>query len=294
VGSLDDVQLRQSAPWVIGDDSPDLDTMARLLVAGLVREHAMSKRIGIVEPSDQRDERVVNRVLVPALKAAGGKVLDVYAGQDDLEHATAESASAVLRFNSDHVDTVIPFDLGPAWGVLGLEADQQHFYPRWVLDSSGRPQWVLDATPQSGEPPPPPSTERNAIAVGYAPAYDVLDSDYPLFPAEQHCLVVVNTALGTALSHRTYGQGAGPLVACRELALLRQALSPFAGRPIAAAELAAAVQALGRRYVPLDMPRSSFAPGKPDGIAVYRTSRYVPACQCMRYDSPWTPVPSTR
>lgn len=290
LGSLDGQALRGLAPWVIGDDSPDLDTIARLTVVTMLREHSMTSPIGIAAPDDDRDRRVVQHVLLPALKAAGGSVAapDVIYATDDAENGPSASAAAVLRWKADNVGTVIPFDLGPAWGVLGTAAQSQDFTPRWVLDSSGRPQWVLNG--QAYVKPPP--TERNAIALGVEPGYDVLDSDYPLRPAERHCLDIVNRALGTSLSHRTYGQGAGPLVACRSLALLRQALAPFAGRPLVARDIAGDVAALGERYVPLDVPRSSFAPGKPDGLAVYRTSHYVAACTCMRYDSPWMPVPA--
>lgn len=285
---LDDAALSALAPWVLPDDTPDLDTMAHVMADAFARKHVVDKHMAVAAPDTSSDRRAVEHVLIPALQRYGGAVNpgDVAYVVPDAPDAGPAARNAVLRWNQDRVREVVIFDAGPGgWPMFATAAQSAGFTPTWLLDSLDWPQYALD---DPGDSPPP--TERSVVQAAWYPIYDVHDSRYPLTAQERQCLATVNAALGTSYSHRAENQGDGALFTCRALALAKHVLAPFAGRALVASQLAARLHALGARYHPPDTPGASFAPSKSDGLDYYRTAAYDSSCTCMTYDSPWTPL----
>lgn len=286
-------RLQALAPWIIPDDTPDLDTEARLMVASFARENFIDKHIGILANSSADSQWAVQHVLIPDLEAHGAAVQprDVYYTIIDAQHAPQAAANAALKWKADGVDRVILFGSGLiAWNFVANTNESQDFHPAYGLSSTESPQFGLDATPDVA--PPVPLDQRHVVSAGFFPVFDVHDDDYPMRPIERHCLAVVNHALGTNYRHRNVGTGGGIIMMCRQFQLMQQVFAPLTGKPFQAADLYDVWQSLGSSYRPQDIPRTYFAPGKPDGLATYRTVVYNTGCQCMRYDSPWLPAPA--
>jgi hypothetical protein len=287
--------LRALAPWVIPDDTPDLDDEARIQAAALGRQHFAHGRIGIMAPDLPDVHPVVQQVLIPRLRAQGATVdqSDVYYVEPDMQHGPKTAANAALRWKTDDVGHVVLFALGaPAWNYVANEDESVGLKPIYGLDSVATPQFALDLNPQNAQTPTIPADQRRAVAAGFFPVFDVHDDDYPLRPVERSCLRVVNRADGTNYRHRNFGTGGGILMACRQLQLLERVFAPFIGRPVDPTQLYAAWQSLGSSYRPPDLPRAVFGPGHVEGATVYRVVVYNHDCDCMRYDSRWLPAPT--
>ena len=290
--SLDDSNIRDLYPWVIPDDTPDLESQARTLAAGLAHAGFLGRghRLGVAALDTTQDRAVVTHLLLPALRRAGATLPDpndvIYA-DGFADKAGADAANAINRWNNDHVDRVVLFDLLHAWGILSVLADQQKFYPRWGFDSADAALYVLQ---KGGQATMPPAGEHDVTLVSWYPIWDVQDEGYPLQPSERECLRVVDAGAGLTYDQRNYDHGAAALTTCRSLAFAQAVFARLAGQPLEA--LADAAKSLGTTYRPQDMPMSWFSSTKADGSAVYRTGHYEEWCACLVYDdTPWRRTP---
>ena len=202
----------------------------------------------------------------------------------ELSNSIAAVQSAVLAFQSEGVKTVVSLSSGGMMGFFLSNADNQRYYPRYVLSSNDGP---VNA----------PAAEKNnqmdgAIALGYMPTQDVdLLRDPAQFsdPTFATCRAI-NEKLPAAranLSNFSISQRV-----CQSLLLIQTAAKGYGGSDITGTTLREGLSKLGSRIPAGSTYRTLFAPNKLWAPSHYRSMRYDGDRNVFVYDSP--PIPFSR
>lgn len=282
----DQERMDELAPWLVLPIYMNFTRMARLLPVVLKQQSFLSARMGIISYDRPSTRRVTEKVLAPELERLGGKVLEKVYLEPSYQGIGSGTASAVLRFKGLGIDRVVM--LAPGGGALAIfasQADSQGYYPRYGISTYDAPANLEKLMAQTG-------VERQldgAVGVGFMPGRDILDAyAAPLSPRERACFDIVRKRTGANYSARQQDGAAGvALGACEQLAFLKAALEQRGGRSLTQPEVAVEVANLGDRYLPVNVPTSSFGPGKLDGVNSYTTVGYAAACKCFQYRGPW-------
>jgi ABC-type branched-subunit amino acid transport system substrate-binding protein len=282
----DQERMDQLAPWLLLPMYMNFTRMARLLPQVLKQESFLSARMGIISYDRPSTRRVTEKVLAPELERLGGKVLEKVYLEPSYQGIGSGTASAVLRFKGLNIDRVVV--LAPGGGALAIfasQADSQGYHPRYGISTYDAPANLEKLMAQTG-------VERQldgAVGVGFLPGRDILDAYAPaLTPRERACFDVVRKRTGSNYSARQQDAAAGTaLGACEHLAFLKAALEQRVGRSLTQPEVGVEVAKLGGRYLPVNVPSSSFGPKKLDGVNSYSVVAYTAACKCFQYRGPW-------
>lgn len=194
-----------------------------------------------------------------------------------LSDSSAAVNNAVLAFQSKGIDHVLIPD-GPAgvFGGTGLTllflnaAESQRYRPRYGFNAQNSPgNSILPARQQVG-----------MLAVDhndYAPEFD-----QGIAPNKQRerCFALMRSKGLDTSSPNTQIQAT---VACDFVGFVVQTLKT-AGAPTRNAFLTA-TDRTGTSFAPSLTYGARLAPGRRDGVELFRTSRYDEACSCMRYTS---------
>lgn len=286
---VDDKQVRDLRPWVLPYPLHTIDRVARELPRVLGGQGALTDSIGILAYDLPDTRRVVEKVLKPTIERQGGTVLETVYMAATYQDVSAQTSSAVLRFKTQGIDFVIP-GFASGGGVTGIfmhEAESQNYRPNYGLSSLDVPVVVDDVMGA------PPAQMANSVGMGYLPAHDVPQSQYPPTAREQECWDVVNGQLGTSYSQRspTASNGYAAIQLCELFWLVDTALDPAAGRAFGSSDVIGFVEALGEGYRPVQLPQARFAAGRPDGAAVQRVFGFdAEGCSCFTYTADWTTV----
>lgn len=289
---VDDKEVRDLRPWVLPYPLHTTDRVARELPRVLGGQGALTDSIGILAYDLPDTRRVVEEVLKPEIERQGGTVLETRYMAATYQDVSAQTSSAVLRFKAQGIDLVIP-GFASGGGVTGIfmhEAESQDYRPNYGLSSLDVPV-VVDDTMGA-----PQAQMANSIGMGYLPAHDVPQSQYPPTAREQECWDVVNGQLGTSYSQRspTASNGYAAIQLCELFWLVDTALDPAAGSAFGSSDIIEYIEALGDSYRPVQLPRARFASGRPDGAAVQRVFGFdADGCSCFTYTADWTPVGAT-
>lgn len=281
----DQQRLDEMDPWLVLPVSLNFTRMAKLLPLALRDQGFLTQKIGVVGLDLPPVKRSAQKVLVPALEAAGGKVVEQVYFTPSYSAAGAAIANAVLAFK-DKVDRVVFWSPGGGAALLfPRQADSQGYHPRYAITTYDAPALTQDYVPAS--------QFKGAVGVGFAPQTDLADKvATPLLDTEKACFAVVNKRAGTALATRRQNTAAGlALGACEFFSLMKEALAPVVGKPLATNEVASYVYALGTGHSPVMAVRSRFGKGRPDGIVAYSHLAFDDACACFAYQGPWRDSP---
>jgi ABC-type branched-subunit amino acid transport system substrate-binding protein len=199
----------------------------------------------------------------------------------ELSNSIAAVQSSVLAFRSAGVKTVVSLSSGGMMGFFGQNADQQGYYPRYVLSSNDGPVNF------------PPAAKNNqmkgAIALGYLPTADVDLLRHPkLFsdPVYATCRAI-NKKFPAATED--LGKLSISQRICESLLLLQTAAKGYGGSDITGTTLRDGLRSLGSRATSGATYRTSFSPVKQWAPAIYRPMSYREAQNEFVYDGSSVP-----
>lgn len=201
----------------------------------------------------------------------------------ELSNSIAAVQSAVLAFQSEGVKTVVSLSSGGMMGFFLGNADNQRYYPRYVLSSNDGPVGA-------------PAAEKNdqldgAIALGYMPNQDVDLLQQPdLFTDSTFATCRAINKKFPAATASTANFGISQRV-CQALLLIQTAAKGHGGSDITGTTLRDGLSKVGSRIPTGSTYRSLFGPSKLWAPSHYRSMRYDGDANRFVYDS--NPLPFT-
>jgi ABC-type branched-subunit amino acid transport system substrate-binding protein len=255
---------------------------------------AFPVKVGIVSFNDPVTKNAVEHQLMPALKAAGhpvaaGDWVQVFypTGEADNGRAISEIQAATLKFASDNVTHVLPFDAQGAGigGFFAVGANSQRYYPRYGLNTGVGAQTLHDANLW------PSAQLRGAVGFGWVPLLDLPIGDNPVngpySNAARRACVKLMTTHGEDVSSAIVQRQV--TAKCDELQLFKQALEA-GGAPNRDA-LVLGAQRLGSSFVSGMTFDTRYDGRHHDGAAAYRDFAFDQACGCFHYSGREQPLP---
>lgn len=247
---------------------------------------AMHAKTGIVTPDSIDENRAVDQVLIPALRAAGyapdpADVIRIAApgGFGDDGATVAAIDNAVLKLNADGVDHVILNDDNGSLSLLfNNYAYSQGYFPRYGGTSGNAWQVLLAAGDIQ------PETLRGAMGIGWQPLFDVPygntqgDGAFDN-AARRSCFNIFHRG---GMPHANATTAGADAEGCDVMLLLPTLFHGYAG-PINLQTLLNRVNALGSSYLLASGFASWFAPDQHDGTGAFATMHFVDACRCVQY-----------
>lgn len=199
----------------------------------------------------------------------------------ELSNSIAAVQSAVLAFQSEGVKTVVSLSSGGMMGFFGGYADNQRYYPRYVLSSNDGPVNF-------------PAGEKNnqldgAIVLGYMPTQDVdLLREPALFtdPTFATCREINKQFPAARESLSNFGISQR---LCQSLLLIQTAAKGYGGSDITGTTLRDGLRRLGSQIPAGTTYRTMFAPNKLWAPSHFRSMRYDGNANRFVYDSNPTP-----
>lgn len=251
-------------------------------------------KVGIVSFNDPVTRNAVEHQLLPALKAIGHPVASgdwvqvLYpTGTADNGRAISEIQAATLKFASDNVTHVLPFDAqGAGVGAFFAEgANGQRYYPRYGLNTGDGAQTLHDTSLW------PSSQLRGALGFGWVPLLDLRIEDNPVNgpysnSARRACIKLM-AAHGVDVSSAIVQRQV--VAKCDEIQLLKQGLEA-GGAPNRDALVLGAAR-LGSRFVSGMTFQTRYDARHHDGAAAARDFAFEQGCDCFRYSSREQPLP---
>ena len=237
-------------------------------------------KIGVLDESDDpMYGRVVTNTIDPTLKSFGiSEDTETLSAAND----TNGISSAVLKFKTLGVKSVI-FSLG-AGGipeVLFMQAaQQQDYYPNYLMGDSTDPSFVSSAAPAA--------EVKGIWGAGTMPLADVAASQYPDTPAEAHCINVENASFNPGYKNR--GTSLTSTLYCDQIYSFTAIARAIQG-PLTAANWEAVYHSFGNRYGPVTTFATEFTNASDYGASEYRQLAYQGSCSCVTFTSAITPLP---
>ena len=245
-------------------------------------------KIGLITWEDNEFKYAVDHGWVPAMREAGLKATDIrYVAVPQSDKSLADSSSAiaaaVLAFRDEGIDHVFIAD-GAAGifkgGGLTLQflnaAKSQRYFPRYGFNSNNAP----------GDPALPADQQVGMLAVDANDLKRSNDEGIKLNPERERCYAVMQKKGLKATDGRATGILA--IGACG-IAWFAEAVFGHA-RGTTLPDVIAAAESLGTSFRSPGAFGTHLGPGRHDGLAFFRNSRFDEACSCMKYTSkPYEP-----
>ena len=282
--------LKTSADWAslsytVSPNEMDAQVLGRQMAQHMVDKGAAKKgdTVGLVV-YDAPGFHAAEQQFVKVSEAAGVKVISYavhYAtSTPDLANSIAAVQSAVLAFQSRGAKVVASLSSGGIMGFFLSNAEQQKYYPRYLISSNDNPVGAPGAAK--------PGQLKGALALATMPTVDVdlyaqpgLFSD-PTFHTcreiNRHNPTVVN-ALNLSIAQRV----------CQALLLIQTAAKGHGGKDITGTTLRDGLGKLGTRISAGTTYRTFFAPTKHWAPSHYRSMHYDEGNNAFVYDS--APLP---
>ena len=300
-----DEDYERYAPWLLPDPSPTLESVARLLPRALAEQGFFSDpshKLAVVSWDFELMMDTANNTLVPELERLGANVEEVRFIHEPNDAVWIAGVHQTVReFQERGIDRVVFWDHGGGPQVFLPAAEDQGYRPRYGFSS------LTGGDARTNHLPKPQLW--GAVGAGWVPGVDVPDETFPLTARELACLAIVNERIGTDYAARNPidSKSLRSIVAmnsCEYAMLLRDALAPATGKPLAAADVRSHFLALGDRHRSVTPPSPVFGPGLYGGGDSYALIRFVGrkfACRhrnrgCFRYVTGengklWHPIP---
>lgn len=241
-----------------------------------------SGKVGVIAWDDASYRYAVDKGLTPALSRLGITATDtryvpIPQNVGALSDSSAAVSNAVLRFQAQGIDHVLIADgsagvfVGGGLTFLFLNnAQSQNYFPRYAFNTNNAP----------GASYLPARQQHGMVSVEHADATPENDEGIAKNPERERCFALMK-ANGIALGDRTKQISAA--AACSQVwftaELIRRASAP---------NLAAVMQAADRLGGSFRSPLTYgtyLGPGRHDGVALFRLSKFDDSCDCMRYTS---------
>lgn len=274
--SFADQALYDANPLYFGPSSINLDRAATALVQGLDTAGFFEPdaEVGVVRLSSPEFDASAANSLEPALASAAVEPVSIAAlatikTNDDIGRFSSEAQAAVLDMKEAGVTHLVFFESGGAAPFFFLSAAKdQGFEPKLGFSSLSGGQTLVQNIGTGG------------TSVAWSPVGDVPESaQLPESEQATRCLDLIDS---TRASYTSANAISETLRFC-DGAWLLQAAVAAAGDTVAAADLAAAIEGLGDSYQSPAGLKTTFGPGKHDGVSEYYITDFDPGCSCNVY-----------
>ncbi len=274
--SFADQGVYDANPLFFNPSSISLDRAARALVEGLDSAgfFTADAKVGLVRLTSPEFDAATTNSLEPALAAAGvtpvaTASLASIKTNDDIGRFSTEAAAAVLKMKEAGVTHLVFFESGGAAPFFFLQnAASQGFTPKLGFSSLSGGQTLVQ------------NIKTGGTNVAWSPIGEVPDAaQLPESDAAKKCLDLIDSTRAVFTSSNASSE---TLRFC-DAAWLLEAGVTKAGSPVAATDLAAAIEGLGDTYQSPAALKSVFGPGRHDGVAEYYITDYDPSCSCNKY-----------
>lgn len=274
-------------PLLVATTNVTADRRYVLQFAGPLKAGVLTKnnRIGQLVDDCPPEKRAYDRSTEPFIKANGINVVDVETmscaqGASDDGAVVAQIQSAVLRFRSRNVDTVVAE--GVPVLIFAEQAESQGWHPSYLLTSTSGGGALAGNIPAA--------QARNMHGYGWLPAVDVSAGHQPpATQAEQRCLDMLKSQ---GMVPTQYNDLLTAYTTCDGLFLYEAALTATKGNPDARSVIGA-INALGTRYQSVSTldGKASFSATRHDAPDAYRPWGWDDGCSCFVYIGPSQPLP---
>ncbi|MEV6299997.1 ABC transporter substrate-binding protein [Actinoplanes sp. NPDC051861] len=271
------------SPYLWTASYPEYDAFATSFVAVLGREGFFEGRTqaGLVAADSPANRAVYEEIVTPALRKLGVTGTVSWIDTTDLGTLNSGLTQAAITFRSRRIDRV--FFLGGARiaPFFLTSAAAQSYTARYGISTFDNPTFMV-ANPGTI----PQAALAGMVGVGFAPGYDVPDSElaFPDTDAERDCQKIYAEA-GITFARR---ENARVAFAYCDAALLLRAAAADLGGSLSAATWGAAAQKVAFRTA-TGFGGEIGADGHAAGSG-YRVLRYETGCSCFTYDGPVIPV----
>jgi hypothetical protein len=261
--------------------TPSYPTLSRSTAALVPQLHAVDffkgGTLGVVHWDSPMFQRVYDKELLPALKAAGVTVKSEQK-VNPTDAGTVESGllSAITNFQFNGVDRVVFLGGAPLASFFLTSAGS--YRPRYGMTTFDAPRYGEQNLKNQLE---------GMVGIGFNPAGDVSDHEAPMpaNPTEKLCLDIFKSANQT---FATRAEARTPLAFCESTLLLQAGarnLKPGFSVPQWSAEAAR----LGTSYQSATGISTSLSATQHDGAAAWRPIAFDGGCGCVRYTGPPKP-----
>jgi ABC-type branched-subunit amino acid transport system substrate-binding protein len=251
---IDDVK-----PYYWSLATPAFDDALEALVPTLKeRGFFDGTKVGVLVEKSPGYEGLVDKVLKPAVEAAGSTISSVATiDQSTADNAGATSRSAVAQLKADKVTALMFVGRPDNSGYYTGTAFPQNFFPRLSITTFEDPNFLISNPAFS-----PPSTLKGSIGIGVAPATDGVAATYP-FPstdAQKKCIDTIYKPAGITFEKVTNAKSA--MLYC-DAALFLQAVGNKIGAAgtFNAQNFATAAYGLGETWQAAASLHTKFADG---------------------------------
>ncbi len=274
--SFADQGVFDANPLYFNPSGINLDRAAKALVEGLTVAGFFTPdaKVGLIRLASPEFDAAATNSLEPALAAAGVTPVETAAlasikTNDDIARFSSEAAAAVLKMKEAGVTHLVFFESGGAAPFFFLQnAASQGFAPLLGLSSLSGGQTLVQ------------NIKAGGTSVAWSPIGEVPDAaQLPESAAATKCLDLIDSTRAVYTSANATSE---TLRFCDSTWLLEAAVTA-AGSPVAAADLAAAIEGLGDTYQSPAALKSVFGPGRHDGVAEYYITDYDSGCGCNKY-----------
>lgn len=274
--SFADQGVFDANPLYFNPSGINLDRAAKALVEGLNTAGFFTPdaKVGLVRLTSPEFDAATTNSLEPALAAAGVTPVETAAlasikTNDDIGRFSTEAAAAVLKMKEAGVTHLVFFESGGAAPFFLLQnAASQGFAPKLAFSSLSGGQTLVQ------------NIKTGGTNVAWSPIGEVPDAaQLPESDAAKKCLDLVDSTRAIFTSANATSE---TLRFCDSTWLLEAGVTA-AGSPVAATDLAAAIEGLGDTYQSPAALTSVFGPGRHDGVAEYYITDYDSGCGCNKY-----------
>lgn len=274
--SFADQGVYDANPLYFNPSGINLDRAAKALVEGLGTAgfFTADAKVGLVRLTSPEFDAATTNSLEPALAAAGvtpvvTAALASIKTTDDIGRFSTEAAAAVLEMKEAGVTHLVFFESGGAAPFFFLQnAASQGFTPALGFSSLSGGQTLVQ------------NIKTGGTNVAWSPIGEVPDAaQLPESAAATKCLDLIDSTRAVFTSPNASSE---TLRFCDSTWLLEAAVTA-AGSPVAAADLAAAIEGLGDTYQSPAALKTVFGPGQHDGVAEYYITDYDSGCGCNKY-----------
>lgn len=276
--SFADQGVYDANPLYFNPSGINLDRAAKVLVEGLSAAgfFASDAKVGLVRLTSPGFDAATKNSLEPAMAAAGvtpvaTATLATIKTNDDIGRFSSEASAAVLKMKEAGVTHLVFFESGGAAPFFFLStAASQGFTPTLGFSSLSGGQTLVQ------------NIKTGGTNVAWSPTGEVPEAaQLPESPAATKCLDLIDS---TRAVYTSANASSETLRFCDAVWLLQAGVEK-AGAPVAATDLAAAIEALGDTYQSPAALKSVFGPRRHDGVAEYYIADYNSACGCNEYRS---------
>ena len=282
--------LKQASPYIWASEDSALDRTMRWEISGLQSRGFFNstEKLGVVSAQDAVNERVYQQVTLPGLEAAGVNAKNIdnrEVPHDTLSDTANTMKQVVAAYQIEGINNVIfqggGIDGGGSYALLFmLDAESQHFAPRYGLSSDDAPVALAQNVPQD--------QLVNALSVGTQPAVDTDDQHYGQWPytRDQKTCAAIEASVFTTSTQ----EGALAIIAyCDAMFELQEGAAALVGQPLNAQLWADQAMKLGSNVFDAGLYSRYVGPGHWDAAGGYRLLHAVQNCEgssaCFEYDN---------